>query len=468
MGVLKSFLNKKTQEKMNTHCLKTVVENNIDPVLLFEFHNDELYLIDYNLNACGFFPGIGKKRTLTLFDILQNTTMIEKNYQQIIFEASRERNIRFKCIKKNRTNYYLSFNGTAVFSEDHHYYLFLIRDMTQIRVKEDYLKETEKKYREMFDNSPIALWEQDFSEVNKFIQSLRVKSADHLHDLLMKKEELIVKCVSLIKITSLNKKTLELFEAQSPTELREFDLNATFFKIFTPNMYHTYIELLVSLYAGEKYFKNETDVFTLNRNKLQIMFRSIRLFDNETDWRKIEISIEDITEKNLLLKKLHEMAHEDSLTGLNNRRGFTFLGRQQLQIAKRERKKLTFLYVDMDGMKSINDAYGHKEGDEAIKALANILKKTFRDSDILARIGGDEFCGLLINTENETIESIKKRLNQSVHCANQDFNKPYKLSISIGLKELYPTDNDQLEDYLKATDQLMYEEKRGKYTERIS
>lgn len=461
--VLKPLLNKRTKEKNNNQCLKALVENNLDPVFLFEFKNNELLLIDYNLNACGYFSGINQKKNLTLKDVLQKSTLIEKDYQQIINEASHDRSIRFQCIKNNKSDYYLSFSGTSVCINNHLYYLFLIRDLTQMRVKEEYLKETEKKYREMFDNSPIALWEQDLSEVYKFIHSLNIKSALQLHDLLMTNEELIIKCVSLIKITSINKKTLELFQAKSPTDLREFDLNATFFKIFSPNMYHTYVELLVSLYAGEKYFQQETDVFTLNRDKLQIMFRSTRLFDSIKDWRKIEISIEDITEKNRLLKELHEMAHEDALTELNNRRGFVFLAHQQLQIAKREHRKLTFLYVDMDGMKAINDRYGHDEGDEAIKTLANVLKQTFRESDILARIGGDEFCGLLINSENESIQSIKKRLNHNILVHNQSTLKPYQIEISIGLKELHPTDKDNLEDVLKDTDRLMYEEKKKKY-----
>lgn len=464
MKLFQPFFNRKAKEKNNRQCLIELVENHLDPVFLVEWVDDELVLIHYNLSACGYFSGIVKKRILTFQDVLQNTTLIEKDYGQIIHDASYGRTIRFDLVKINKSNYYLSFSGTPVGVGDHLYYLFFIRDMTQMKVKEEYLKETEKKYREMFDNSPIALWEQDFSEVFMFIQSLPIQNTQQLHEMLINRDDLIVKCVSLIKITSMNKRTLELFKASSLTQLREFDLNANFFKIFSPNMYQTYIELLVSLYSGEKYFHQETDVFTLNRDKLHIMFRSIRLFDSPHDWRKIEISIEDITEKSQLLKKLHEMAHEDPLTHLNNRRGFVFLAHQQIQIAKRERKKLTFLYVDMDGMKGINDHFGHDEGDVAIKNLADILKRTVRESDILARIGGDEFCGLLINSENESIKTIKDRLKQNVLKFNQHSKKPYQLEISIGLKDVYPTEKEDLESLLKEADQLMYEEKREKYS----
>ncbi len=470
-GIKSYFLNlifsSKLKEELNKSVLEKVVKNNVDPAFLFKFHHNELHLIDYNNKVNTYFPNIGKRTPLVLRDLIATCVLTDETYENIVEDTRESRKIFFECRKEFNTNYYLKFRGSPLLFEGTKYYLFSIIDITQSNLRKHYLKETEKKYREMFDNSPIALWEQDFSEILEYIRQMTIQDVNTLEDVLTKNEEIIVRFVSLIKITSLNQKTLDLFEAHSLTQLREFDLNGNLYKIFSPEMYQTYIDLILSLYSGEKYFQKETEVFTLNRKRLQLMFRSTRL-NEEDDWSKIEISMEDITEKTKLLNKLHNMAHEDALTGLNNRRGFTILAGKQLQIAKRALKKLTLLFIDMDDMKSINDKYGHDEGDIALKNLAGIMKNTFRESDILARIGGDEFCGLLTNPGNETTEMVKSRLKENIKKHNAQSKKPYKIEISIGLSEIYPSEENQLEDLLKATDSLMYKEKRKKCNTDIS
>jgi diguanylate cyclase (GGDEF)-like protein len=148
----------------------------------------------------------------------------------------------------------------------------------------------------------------------------------------------------------------------------------------------------------------------------------------------------------------------DELTGLYNRRRFFVLTEQCLKVAVRTRKKPLLLFIDMDDLKWINDHYGHNEGDQALIVLANILKKTFRESDIIARIGGDEFVVLLESTD-ENSETLLTRLHENV----KDYNtkrSQHILSISLGTAQFdpeYPISIDQL---LSKADVSMYAQKR--------
>jgi len=105
-------------------------------------------------------------------------------------------------------------------------------------------------------------------------------------------------------------------------------------------------------------------------------------------------------ERNYLLNKLERIAVTDELTSLLNRRGFMLLGEQHIKQIIRSQQPTALIFIDMDGLKWINDNLGHEEGDRAICDMAAILKLTFRDSDIIGRIGGDEFVSLLILTAN--------------------------------------------------------------------
>ena len=149
----------------------------------------------------------------------------------------------------------------------------------------------------------------------------------------------------------------------------------------------------------------------------------------------------------------------DELTGLYNRRRFFVLTEQYLKIAIRTRKRSLLLYIDMDDLKWINDHYGHKEGDQALIDLSRILKKTFRESDIIARIGGDEFVVLLeSNVEND--EMFINRLYENIKDCNAKGSQSYKLSISVGAAPFDPENPISIDELLSKADALMYAQKR--------
>ena len=122
----------------------------------------------------------------------------------------------------------------------------------------------------------------------------------------------------------------------------------------------------------------------------------------------------------------------------------------------------SLLSADMDGLKSINDIWGHHAGDQAIIATADILRATVRDTDIIARIGVDEFAGLSIDNDTNDAAIMVMRLRASMEAWNLADIKPYKLSFSIGLAEYDPRTPMSLENLLALADQRMYAEKKRK------
>ena len=160
-------------------------------------------------------------------------------------------------------------------------------------------------------------------------------------------------------------------------------------------------------------------------------------------------------------ESLRQLALIDELTQLYNRRGFLSVFQQYLKIARRDDKDLLLLMVDVDGLKVINDNYGHLEGDRAIVDTARVLKKTFRGSDLIGRIGGDEFVVLAVQASDKDVKAIKKRLQANINQYNLT-SKDFTLSLSVGITSFDPQEDVVFEDLLVLADEDLYHQKRQK------
>ena len=186
------------------------------------------------------------------------------------------------------------------------------------------------------------------------------------------------------------------------------------------------------------------------------------IFDNQGQMIGSVHVARDITKQKLLEGQLHAMSLTDELTGLYNRRGFFALSQQQLKIAERTKKDMLLFFVDLDKMKQINDTLGHQEGDKALIEIATIFKEVFRESDIIGRMGGDEFAILAIDTTAETREALTHRLYNILDDYNRPEGRNYQLCLSIGIAHYNPETPSTLDELMAQADTLMYEEKRKK------
>jgi diguanylate cyclase (GGDEF)-like protein len=160
--------------------------------------------------------------------------------------------------------------------------------------------------------------------------------------------------------------------------------------------------------------------------------------------------------------EFRKMSLHDDLTGIYNRRGFLVLAQQQLKLAKRSKRGLLLVVADLDGLKKINDTFGHEEGDMALKDAAYILKDTFRESDIIGRIGGDEFAIVMLEDKKAGEETLNARLQEGLNTWNAKRIRRYKISISIGISRCEPESSCLLDKLISEADTLMYEQKRSK------
>lgn len=166
-------------------------------------------------------------------------------------------------------------------------------------------------------------------------------------------------------------------------------------------------------------------------------------------------------ERQRLQSRLQKLSLLDELTGLYNRRGFLTLAEQQLKLADRTNRGFLLIYADLDGLKQINDTFGHKEGDKALIETANILKQVFRSSDIIARIGGDEFAIVVVESTKDDIETISTRLREKFE-EHKSKNPHYDLSISIGIVRYDSGSPCSIDRLMNQADSLMYEQKMDK------
>jgi len=163
-------------------------------------------------------------------------------------------------------------------------------------------------------------------------------------------------------------------------------------------------------------------------------------------------------QQSLLEREVRSLAITDELTGLYNRRGFLASATHQLKMAHRNGENVLLLFCDVDNLKGINDSFGHQEGDLALIRTADVIEETFRDSDILARLAGDEFAVLASEASIPNRQAIMPRMENSLAKANAEESR-YKLSFSIGVARFNPETPASLAELMALADQDMYAHK---------
>ncbi|MBP7401455.1 MAG: GGDEF domain-containing protein, partial [Clostridia bacterium] len=163
--------------------------------------------------------------------------------------------------------------------------------------------------------------------------------------------------------------------------------------------------------------------------------------------------------------KLNRLSVRDELSGLYNRRGFFEAAASLLSGQDNASPGFLVVYADVDGMKGINDTYGHAEGDEAIRAAADVLCRAFRGDDVVARMGGDEFVVLAKNVSEEHVPKIRERIETLLLEHDKNSGKPYRLDISLGFSSHRPVKPVSLEELLHDADLRLYQEKKRKHGE---
>ncbi|HVY30218.1 MAG TPA: CHASE3 domain-containing protein [Polyangiaceae bacterium] len=185
--------------------------------------------------------------------------------------------------------------------------------------------------------------------------------------------------------------------------------------------------------------------------------------------RELHTAARDVTERREADDKLHSYAKQlrslsirDELTGLYNRRGFIEVASQAHSQALRDGRPAALIFVDLNGMKRINDELGHDIGDQALGDTADILSAGMRDSDVVGRLGGDEFVVFALDFGPERLDMLRGRLRELSDARVSDKARAFRLSMSVGAAFVDPSHPASLEELLERADASMYQQKKAR------
>jgi diguanylate cyclase (GGDEF)-like protein/PAS domain S-box-containing protein len=333
----------------------------------------------------------------------------------LIFEGMHKR--------KNGGTFPIEANISHVVLNTREYLVTVVRDITERKRAETALRESEERYKALFDRSLDCVFLTDFE--GRFLDANQT-----VLDLLGYKREDISTQTFASMLTAdqlpLAFRTVEEIRATGRQKM------PTEFQVRCKDGKHVFLETQSSLiYRGGKPFA-------------------------------VQGIARDVTERKKMEEQLRSAAFFDDLTGLYNRRGFFTFAEEFLKLAKRRRQGLFMLYTDLDNLKLINDTLGHEEGDQALIDSANVIKETYRESDIVARIGGDEFAVIPIGTTGDNIEQLTGRLLNNIENYNLTKKRDYSLSMSFGTSYYDPAAPCSVNQLIAYADKMMYEQKRLK------
>jgi diguanylate cyclase (GGDEF)-like protein len=161
-------------------------------------------------------------------------------------------------------------------------------------------------------------------------------------------------------------------------------------------------------------------------------------------------------------EQLRNLSLRDELTQLYNRRGFLEVAGQAQAQAKRDDRTAALVFIDLNGMKRINDELGHDAGDDALKDTAHVLTEAFSPGDVVARLGGDEFVAFSVDFPANGLVTLRERLRALADRETSRHGRPYRLSMSVGAAFADPTSSRSLDELLEGADAAMYEQKRAR------
>ncbi|MBI5664482.1 MAG: GGDEF domain-containing protein [Nitrospirae bacterium] len=223
-----------------------------------------------------------------------------------------------------------------------------------------------------------------------------------------------------------------------------------------------YINAFRNCLIGEAIIGHETTFFSKSGDEVDLVINMIPLYDSDGAVTGTQGTAFDITESKRADELLQYISAKDELTGLYNLHTFMSMTEQQIKTANREKKQMLIIYTGVDGMQVINDDHGREAGDKILVDAANVLRKTFREADILARTGGDEFVISTLIASKDHDKLIMTRLKENLDHYNADKSDPLKLSLSFGSSFYNPDKPLSIEEVLSRADEKMHENKKNR------
>jgi diguanylate cyclase (GGDEF)-like protein len=304
----------------------------------------------------------------------------------------------------------------------------------------------------LFDHSPVSLWVEDFSAIKTMIDDLKKRGIDDLRVFTDVHPEFVERCMAEIRVIDVNRRTLELFGA---TDKRH--LLTSLAEIFRDDMRASFREQLIDLWNGKLFQQREVVNFSLAGDMLHLVLQFSVLPGHERDWALVHVALTDITARKKAEAYLEFLGKHDVLTGLHNRSYYTD---ELVRLQRRGPHPVSVLMMDLNGLKPVNDEFGHDAGDALLRRAGEVLKQAVNKQHCAARVGGDEFLVLMAGAEADTARELLEEMEQLIALNNQFYVGP-ALDVSYGIATGWP--GERVEDTVKRADQMLLAAKRAYY-----
>ncbi len=330
--------------------------------------------------------------------------------------------------------------------------LIAIEDVTERESARRGLSASENYARGLFEHSPVSLWVEDFSAIKRLLDEMRERGIVDFRVFTDVHPEFVSRCMNEIRVIDVNRHTLELFGAPDKGALL-----GRLTDVFRDEMRHHFREQLIDLWDGKLFQSREVTNYTLDGSELHLHLQFSVLPGRERDWSLVQVALTDITARKKAEAYLEYLGKHDVLTRLYNRSFYTD------ELARLERKgpaPVTVVIVDLNGLKSANDQFGHSVGDALLRRAGEVLNALVDKPHHAARIGGDEFAVLLPGMDATGGLAMMDAIGRLAGINNQ-FYPGTPLSFSMGAATSQP--GERLEAVVKRADLAMFEQKRAHY-----
>ncbi len=319
------------------------------------------------------------------------------------------------------------------------------------------LKLAERRFSNLFEYAPISLWEEDYSAVKREFDLLRAQGVQDLRAHLASHPEVVSRCMGMIHVLDVNRKTLNLFEAKNKEILL-----ANLDKVFRGEMRAHFADELIDMWNGKTYYEREGVNYALSGDPVNVHLHWTLMPGHEKDFDWVLVALQDITARKKAEEYLRYLGTHDVMTGLYNR---AFFEETLLKLTANRSDPVSFIIADLNGLKIANDSLGHQAGDKLIRRAAEVLTASIEDGHIAARIGGDEFIIIMAGVEEQTANNIMERIQSLVMMNNKYYREP-ELSLSLGASTSEP--GVPLEKTIRDADDAMYRNKGAFHRRRKS
>ena len=310
------------------------------------------------------------------------------------------------------------------------------------------LKMAEERFKDLFEHAPISLWEEDYGALKQEFDRLQVQGVVDLKSHLESDPEVVRRFMGMLRVLDVNQKTLEMLGARDKETLL-----ANLDKVFRDEMGSHFASELIDMWNGKTYYEREGVNYSLSGDPVNVHLHWTLMPGHERDFRWVLVALQDVTARKKAEEYLRYLGTHDVMTGLHNRAFFE----ETLQNLEANRKDpVSFIIVDLNGLKTTNDTLGHHAGDKLIRRAAEVLRAGIENGYFAARIGGDEFIIIMPDANEQMTKEMTERVESLVAVNNTYYREP-ELSLSMGAATSEP--GVSLEKTISFADDAMYRNK---------